>query len=131
MAGRRLAVWAAAGLVAGLAAVLLSVLPLPSGRELSPCLYRQVTGMPCPGCGLTRAADRLADGDLAGAVAAHPLAPLLALEAALGWLLWGAWAAGRWRPTVSADGVETVALAHLALLAAVWLGRAATGTLPW
>lgn len=63
-------------------------------------------------------------------VRAHPLAPLLALEAVVGWLLWGAWVLGAIRAP-GADRVETVALVHLALLVSVWLGRAATGTLPW
>jgi len=27
--------------------------------------------------------------------------------------------------------METVMLAHVAVLCALWLGRAATGTLPW
>lgn len=33
--------------------------------------------MPCPGCGLTRAALALLHGDLAAALRFHPLAPLL------------------------------------------------------
>ena len=32
---------------------------------------------PCPGCGLTRATWAMLGGDLAGAVAIHPLAPLV------------------------------------------------------
>lgn len=31
------------------------------------CLFRRVTGRPCPGCGMTRALSRLAHGDLRGA----------------------------------------------------------------
>lgn len=45
-------------------------------------------GIPCPGCGLTRAALRLAAGDLAGALQLHPLVPVAA--PALLWLAWGA-----------------------------------------
>lgn len=126
----RLALWAVAGAAALLVAALLHGLVLPEGREYSWCLYRRATGMPCPGCGMTRAAVALAHGELSMAVRAHPLAPLLALEALVGWVLWGAWALGRLGPA-PARRVETVALWHLALLVAVWLGRAATGTLPW
>jgi hypothetical protein len=33
--------------------------------------------MPCPGCGLTRATWAMLSGDFAGAVAVHPLAPVV------------------------------------------------------
>lgn len=128
--GGRLTVWALAGAVALAGAGILHGSTLARGRESSWCVYRRATGIPCPGCGLTRAASRLAHGDLAGAVRAHPLGPVLALEGLVGWLLWGAWAAGRLRAPGPAR-VEAVALFHLALLVCVWLGRAATGTLPW
>ncbi|MEZ5330513.1 MAG: DUF2752 domain-containing protein [Thermoanaerobaculia bacterium] len=126
----RLAVWAGAGAASLVAVVVLHALVLPAGRENSWCIYRRTTGMPCPGCGMTRAVVDLAHGDLAAAVRAHPVAPLLAVEALVGWILWGAWAFGRLGPA-PARRVETVALWHFALLVAVWLGRAATGTLPW
>jgi hypothetical protein len=49
------------------------------------CALRQTTGWPCLGCGLTRAADRFAHGNLLGAMAANPLgtaaAALFALAA--------------------------------------------------
>jgi len=48
----------------------------------------------------------------------------------LGWLAWGAALALR-RPLRLPVRMETVALAHVAVLCALWLGRAATGTLPW
>ena len=37
------------------------------------CTLRRTTGWPCPGCGLTRAADRLAHGNVTGAFEANPL----------------------------------------------------------
>lgn len=126
----RLVLWAVAGAVALGGLVALRAIELAPGRERSWCVYRRATALPCPGCGLTRAVDRLAAGDLAGAVRAHPLGPVLAAEAALVWLLWGAWAAGRRRAPAPAR-IEGLALAHLAVLLAIWLGRAATGTLPW
>jgi hypothetical protein len=47
------------------------------------CPLRALTGVPCPGCGLTRAMFALAAGDPAGAFRHHPLvvlvAPLLAV----------------------------------------------------
>jgi hypothetical protein len=57
-----------------------------------PCLLRLLTGVPCPGCGLTTAAVALVHGDPAGAWAANPaiyglavlavaVGPLVALRA--------------------------------------------------
>ncbi len=40
------------------------------------CPFHALTGMPCPGCGATRAALALARGDVAGALAWNPLATL-------------------------------------------------------
>ena len=37
------------------------------------CTIRSITGLPCPGCGLTRALLQFLRGDLAGAWAMHPL----------------------------------------------------------
>jgi uncharacterized protein DUF2752 len=51
------------------------------------CPIAMLTGLPCPGCGLTRAALALVTGDLAGALALHPLSPAL--------IPFGAWLAGR------------------------------------
>ena len=53
------------------------------------CLVHRVTGIACPGCGLTRAAAALAQGRFAESVRWHPMFGLLAAEAALFWLAWG------------------------------------------
>ena len=37
------------------------------------CTLRRTTGWPCPGCGLTRVADRLSHGNVPGAFEANPL----------------------------------------------------------
>lgn len=42
------------------------------------CSFRLLTGWPCPGCGLTRAADRFAHLQWLGALAANPLGALAA-----------------------------------------------------
>jgi hypothetical protein len=69
--GRMLALAAAA---AALAAVHLR------HRPATLCLFREVTGLPCPFCGGTTAMVRLGHGDLGGALSASPLA--LAMVAA-------------------------------------------------
>lgn len=43
------------------------------------CTLRQTTGWPCPGCGLTRVADRLSHGDVLWALQANPLGALAGL----------------------------------------------------
>jgi len=47
------------------------------------CSFRQLTGYPCPGCGLTRAADRFAHFHWLGALKANPLGTVAALLFAL------------------------------------------------
>jgi len=42
------------------------------------CAIRQVTGWPCPGCGLTRVADRMSHFNFAGAWDANPLGTVAA-----------------------------------------------------
>lgn len=44
------------------------------------CVLRQHTGWPCPGCGLTRAAERVAHFNIAGAWDANPLGTMAALS---------------------------------------------------
>lgn len=48
-----------------------------------PCLFREATGLLCPGCGLTHALTSLARGDVLTALTHLPLLPL--------YLLWGGW----------------------------------------
>ncbi len=42
------------------------------------CSFREMTGYPCPGCGLTRAADRFAHFHWLGAIKANPLGTVAA-----------------------------------------------------
>ena len=80
------AVWALTGL---LAAGLLSVRDPHVPGAWGFCLFRRLTGLPCPGCGGLRAVNDLAQGDLAAALASNAwvvlsLAGLVALVAGLG-----------------------------------------------
>ena len=53
------------------------------GIPLWICPFRAVTSLPCPGCGLTRAASALASGQWSAALAYHPFIPIFALA----WIL--------------------------------------------
>ena len=126
---RRALFWSvgAAG-AAGL--VVLAVWTPPDDPALSICLTRRALGLPCPGCGLTRALAQLLQGNLARAMALHPLAPLAAADAVAGWSLWGLALYGL-APAPPVRAVRLVLLAQLALFVALWLGRLATGTAPF
>jgi uncharacterized protein DUF2752 len=58
--------------VAGIA-VVIGALHIPH-RPATLCLFRELTGLPCPLCGGTTAAVLLGHGDLKGALGASPLA---------------------------------------------------------
>jgi hypothetical protein len=65
-----------AGMATSLAASpFLSPHTAASGPVL--CPFRRITGMPCPGCGMTRSFVALAHGDLGAALAFNRLGPLL------------------------------------------------------
>jgi hypothetical protein len=64
----------AAGLVGFLVARFVPVARLPFWG----CSFRKMTGWPCPGCGLTRVADRMSHFNFAGAWQANPLGTVAA-----------------------------------------------------
>jgi hypothetical protein len=121
--------WLLSGAV-GLAAWmgLAAWTPSGGGRD-SICFFRDLTGMSCASCGLTRAVALLAKGRWGAAVALHPLAPLFVAEAVAGWLLWLA-VIRRWARWPSAHWISRWLIANAVALLAVWIVRIATGTLP-
>lgn len=71
------------------------LLPLPHGSSgrighlPSICLFYHLTGLPCPGCGLTRSFVFLGHGHFREALHWHPLGPALYLVLALLWVRCG------------------------------------------
>jgi hypothetical protein len=66
--------------VAGVAALGASLLLSPDHIEDGPviCPFRRLTGLPCPGCGLTRSWVYLTHGWWRESFLAHPFGPLFA-----------------------------------------------------
>ncbi|MET3931654.1 hypothetical protein ABIE51_003541 [Lysobacter sp. OAE881] len=83
----RTAVVGATAVLTLLGAALLRVF---QPESLWPCIFHAVTGLHCPGCGLTRMLHALVHGDVARAWSMNPLAmialPLLAAMLAQWWL---------------------------------------------
>lgn len=123
--------WALAGL-GGLAGGLLFAVWTPEGGpENSICLFRRSTGIPCPGCGLTRAFAALAKGEWAAALDLHAFSYLVAAQLAVAWLVVGWWLFLRRRVPPQPPWLTPVFLVQVAAYLAYWTGRLATGTLPW
>ena len=130
LAGRR--VRAAVGALAVAAGLVLCALLDPGSIEGLPtlCPFRRVTGLDCPGCGMTRALSALLHGDPDAAAAHHPLV-LVALPLAVGALLWLFAEALSPRPLTARvpRPVRTIAaLVLLAAFVAVWVARLVTPT---
>jgi hypothetical protein len=98
----------------------------PAPYVVSTCVFRHMTGIPCPVCGLTRAFFSMAAGDWRRVFGLHPLAPFLALEGIGIWAVWGVGAAG-WRMPLDQGRIERFAekviLFNAALFVLVWGAR--------
>ena len=73
----------AVALVLWLTGVALFELLKPAGSDATLCLLRNVTGVPCPTCGSTRAVLALADGRVLDAVLFNPLLAVATVVAIL------------------------------------------------
>lgn len=89
------------------------------------CPFLTLTGLPCPGCGLTRAARAVTVADFAGATALHPLiwlvAPSLATLAVAEVV--GVARSGTWGRALGHRAVVPAALAVAGALFVVWVLR--------
>ncbi len=129
---RLLARWAAAGVLGAAAFAILRAVTPPPPEVLPFCLVRRYLGIPCPGCGMTRALSHLARGEWRATLALHPMAFLIAAELAFGWASAGLALLPRTKGLAERwlSRIPSVLVADAALLIALWAGRLASGTWP-
>ena len=89
-AAPRSAASVAAVAAAGLAGLVYVGLRDPARGGFLPCPFHAITGLWCPGCGMTRALHHLVRGDMAAAFSANLLLPLVVVIVGWAWLAW-AW----------------------------------------
>jgi hypothetical protein len=79
---------AAGGALAAAATLVALVDPSAPGSRLPGCTFHRLTGLWCPGCGLTRGVHHLLHGDVTQAVGSNVFTPLVVLAIAVVWLQW-------------------------------------------
>ena len=108
-------------LVAAVSAVALRPLWLAAAPHLRPCVFRSLTGIPCPTCGTTRAATTFLDGDLLTAFAANPLAAAAGSIFVFGAPIGVLWALARWPvPALPTPLPSWIRASVVAIIAANW-----------
>jgi len=92
------------------------------------CPFHALTGVPCPGCGTTRAVLALARGDVTGAFGWNPLAAAALLLGGATCLLAPLWvASGRALPALSLELPVRARIAVVAAFGANWAWLVAQG----
>jgi hypothetical protein len=86
------------------------------------CPFHLITGLPCVGCGGTRALIALTHGELDAALALNPLAVLLAVFFLLfvAYAIGALWLGRRWRPQPTRAQAAALRVSAIAALAANW-----------
>jgi hypothetical protein len=130
--------------VVGLPLVAAGVALWDPARHGGPplCPWRAITGVACPGCGLTRASGALLQGRFGEAVDLHPLVIVVAAQLAALWIV-ALVATQRAQPQVIASRaphrprreppawvIPGLVAVNSLLLVAVWSARLVGGSLP-
>jgi hypothetical protein len=109
-------------LAAAASAVALKPLWMTIAPQLRPCIFRSLTGIPCPTCGTTRAAAAFLHGDLLTAFATNPLAAAAGLLFIVGAPVAVLWTLARWRiPSLPSPLPKLARITAVALVAANWV----------
>jgi Protein of unknown function (DUF2752) len=62
--------------------------PAAAGARYPTCVFRQMTGLWCPGCGLTRGTYELLHGHVGSALSFNVFTPLAILVVVAAWVTW-------------------------------------------
>lgn len=109
-------------LAAAVSAIVLRPLWLAAAPHLHACVFRSLTGIPCPSCGTTRAATAFLQGDLMTAFINNPLAALVGLLFVVGAPIAVIWTTARWPvPSLANPLPLWVRIGAVCLIAANWL----------
>ena len=109
-------------LAAAVSAIVLRPLWLAASPHLGSCVFRSLTGIPCPSCGTTRAATAFLQGDLMTAFINNPLAALAGLLFVVGAPIAVIWTTAQWPvPSLSNPLPLWVRIGAVFLIAANWL----------
>lgn len=122
-----------AGVLAPFAAGALAVGALVIGADADDgvvlCPFRRCTGGYCPGCGATRAANRLVRGDVGAGWEHHPWVLLAAVQVAVFGAVLAVTAPAARRVRTRRAALPLL-VANTVLLVAIWLVRRSTGAIP-
>jgi hypothetical protein len=86
--GRRAAPIACGGALAASAAFLATHDPGAAGSRYPSCAFHQMTGLWCPGCGLTRGTYQLLHGHVGAALGYNLFTPVVLVAIVAVWLAW-------------------------------------------
>jgi hypothetical protein len=116
--------------VGGASLCLLAVALATPGIQLPLCVFKILTGIPCPTCGLTRAVIALSRGDVGRALWMNPLAAVAGI-AALAYLAYAAAVLvlrlPRLRPVVTPLDARVLRVTAVTLFALNWAWLVFTG----
>ena len=97
----------------------------PSEVQLVPCLFHELTGWCCPGCGMTRSCTALAQGSFMESWEYHPLGFML-VGLAVYVAVWPGHLRKSWARFSRPSQVAVMGAGYVLVLT-VWIGRLATG----
>jgi len=104
----------------------------PRADGPSPCMSKNLLGLSCPGCGMTRSVTAAAHGDIVAALRWHALGPVLLVATLAAWVLIGAGlVAGKdYLPDLNRPVWTWSVVGFFVALVVYWLIRLGTGTTP-